>query len=379
MRKSVNIFSAVVSYGVALGLFILVLLLCNNNFIGTTYATMGLLLAGVAISGFLNTLVHEFGHIIIGKMNGFSLISFTVWFFNWKKVNKKLKFSFVMMGDEAGYTEMLSTSVDNLSKRFRRLSLGGIFASFIMLIIGVVIVCLISFLPYEVFCIFSTLLPISAYYFLGSLLPSSADGVLNDGGVALGIKKNLPSAQVIVSTLAIQCQLFSGKTPSEIEEKYYFQVPQLPEDDINFIVLLHYRYMYFLDKEDFEKASSINKRISSLMEYIPKSMQHVFKAEELYEACTFNFNEDKADELMYECDKYLNKSNTATNIRIKMAYLKYLLKEEEMLEEFYNKGIREIKKTPIKGYGAFEKKLLDKLINEKSDESQTVNLAENKE
>ncbi|MBR2384419.1 MAG: M50 family metallopeptidase, partial [Clostridia bacterium] len=368
-----------VSYGVALGLFILVLLLCNNNFIGTTYATMGLLLAGVAISGFLNTLVHEFGHIIIGKMNGFSLISFTVWFFNWKKVNKKLKFSFVMMGDEAGYTEMLSTSVDNLSKRFRRLSLGGIFASFIMLIIGVVIVCLISFLPYEVFCIFSTLLPISAYYFLGSLLPSSADGVLNDGGVALGIKKNLPSAQVIVSTLAIQCQLFSGKTPSEIEEKYYFQVPQLPEDDINFIVLLHYRYMYFLDKEDFEKASSINKRISSLMEYIPKSMQHVFKAEELYEACTFNFNEDKADELMYECDKYLNKSNTATNIRIKMAYLKYLLKEEEMLEEFYNKGIREIKKTPIKGYGAFEKKLLDKLINEKSDESQTVNLAENKE
>lgn len=364
MKKRTSIFNSVISYALLLGLFVLVLILCNNRFAGQTYVTIGLLISGALISALVNTFVHELGHILMGKLNGFSLISFTVWFFSWKKVKNKLKFSLVMLGDEAGYTEMLSASTDNLAKRFKSLSLGGIIASGLMTALGVVVVCLINLLPYEAFCLLGTLLPISCYYFLGNLLPVNNDGIYNDGAVVYGIIKNDQNSQVMISTLAIQCEMFGGKTPSEVDKKYYFEVPQLAEDNLNFIILLGYRYMYYLDNGELENANKTIVRLMNLIDYIPKSMQQVYKADALYEACTFAYDEERADELMYECDKFLNKINSATNVRIKMAYLKYVLNDQTNLQEFYKKGIKETKRTAIKGYGAFEKKLLDKLIED---------------
>ena len=64
---------------------------------------------------------------------------------------------------------------------------------------------------------------------------------------------------------------------------------------------------------------------------------------------------------MYELDKYLNKSNTVTNVRAKMAYLLYVKGETEMVDMFYKKGVKEANKHQLKGLGALEKKLFDKM------------------
>ena len=62
-------------------------------------------------------------------------------------------------------------------------------------------------------------------------------------------------------------------------------------------------------------------------------------------------------------EKYLNNVNTATNVRAKLAYILNVQGEKELVDMFYDKGVREANKCQIKGLGLYEKKLLDNLIN----------------
>ena len=126
-------------------------------------------------------------------------------------------------------------------------------------------------------------------------------------------------------------------------------------------MLLNARYCYYLDKEDYENAKKVNSRLVSLEDYMPKYYMQAIKADQLYNVCTFDFDEEKADDIMYELEKYLNKYNSVANVRVKLAYLLYARREKENAMVFYNKALKEAQRVQIKGYGAYETKLLDKM------------------
>ena len=48
-------------------------------------------------------------------------------------------------------------------------------------------------------------------------------------------------------------------------------------------------------------------------------------------------------------------------MRIKAAYLLYVRKDADAVDAFYKKGLRDVKRCVLSGYGKFEKKLLDKI------------------
>ena len=317
-------------------------------------------LIGAVVWGLFNSFLHEFGHVIACKKNGFYILEVCVWFFKWTRVNKKMRFDFTLIGEEAGYTESIPVGTDNIEKRYKKTVSGGTKASFIALILGVSALFTVGVVPYQAFCVLSMLLPVSAYFFFGNFLPMVNGGERNDGAVYFGLKKNDVSTQVALSLLKIQAELMGGKTPAEIDEKLYFDLPQLPEDDLNFIRLLNARYNYYLDKEDFDNAKKTADRLYGLIDDLPKNYRIVIMADVLYDCCTFDYNEDLADDLMSDLEKYLNSVNTATNVRIKLAYLIYVKKSIEFAREIYEWGIVRADKTQIKGLGAFEKKLLEK-------------------
>ena len=164
-----------------------------------------------------------------------------------------------------------------------------------------------------------------------------------------------------MNLLVIQSELFNGKTPSEVDEKLYFDLPQLPEDNPSFAMLLSAKYAYYLDKEDYDNAKKTTDRMMSIIDYMPKYFEYVIKTYALYNACAFDFDEEKADDLMYELEKYLNNVNTATTVRAKTAYLLYVKREKEALDIFYKKGVKEADRCLIKGLGVFERKLFEKM------------------
>ncbi len=361
MSRKINIISYVIMMATMLASLFLVVSLCNQRYLDVNLGkAISVLVVGAVLSGLVHTFFHEFGHIIAGKKNGFVFSSFTVWFFNFRKIKNKIKFSFVMIGEEAGYTEMIPSTVKDMSNALRKMSAGGFVASFILTLVGLPPL-FISTLPMFVYAIWAMFFPIGVYFFFSTFLPSSSGGVKNDGAICYCLKKNDPSAVVAVNVLKIQQELYNGKTPSEIDKNLFFDLPQLPEDDFNFALLLNCRYLYYLDKEDFENAKNTTDRLLSIAEYFPKDFTLSVKVDALYNACTFDFNEDMADDLTYELEKYLNNVNSVSNLRVKSAYLLYVKREKENLDIFYKKGIKEANRMQIKGLAIFEKKLFDKL------------------
>ena len=67
---------------------------CNNKYELALKDFILPYFAGIIVSCLVCALFHELGHILFGKIKGFALTSFAIWFFKWEKKGKKLKFSF---------------------------------------------------------------------------------------------------------------------------------------------------------------------------------------------------------------------------------------------------------------------------------------------
>lgn len=359
MSKKINIINNIIYMTLTIGLIFFVVLYASDKYGGTITSVALYFIIGAIVSGFLATLFHEIGHVVSGKMNRFAFVSTSIWFFRWTKIKNKIVFSFTFPLDGAGKTEMVAKDTEDLKNRFKKLTAGGFVPTVVVMLVGIIpfFVEVSSFL----FCILSMFLPIGAYCLFGNCLPMSSYGIDNDGAVLWKINKNLDDGKVILSLISIQSELYNGKTPSEIDETLYFDVPQLAEDNIYFALILNARYAYYLDKGDFENAKATCERLLMLEEYVSKEYMIVFKIDALYNYCTFDFNEEKADDLLYELEKYLNRVNNATTVRVKLAYMLNVSHENIDFDLFYKKGVKEANREPLAGLKKYEKKLLEKI------------------
>ena len=362
MNKKINVISYIITMVLTMASLLWVVSLSLNTYVDTTVNSLIRFVVCAIFAGLVNAFAHEIAHLICGKKNKFAFSSMVVWFFKWSKVKKKIRFDLVMVGDEAGYTEMIPTTEENIEIKFTKMTRAGAIASIVVTILGVPPLFMTAILPSWVFTLWAMFFPIGIYYLFGTLLPASSYGVLNDGAVLYHFKKKTDTAKVMTNLLKIQASLYNGKTPAQIDEKLYFDLPQLPEDNPNFAFLLNARYSYYLDKEDYENAKKTTQRLLMLEEYLPKQFMDVIKVDALYNACTFDFNEETADDLMYELEKYINNVNNSANVRTKLAYLINVDGEKEGLDIFIKKGYKEADRCQIKGLGQYERKLLDRLL-----------------
>ena len=313
-------------------------------------------------SAFVYTFIHELGHLIGGKANAFDCLSFQVLFLRWEKQKNRFVFTLSMLGFSAGSTELVAKNTVNIEKRYKKVILSGIIFS-----ICIIPICLIPIfiktLPLWLFSLLIMFLPIGVYSVLDNGLPMISEGVKNDGALLKGLSNGDDSSKVMINLLKIQSELYNGKTPAEIDKDLYFDLPQLREDDVNFFLLLNARYNYYLDNKDIENAKDTIARLLSLEDYAQKSHMLIAKVDALYSACTFNYNEEVADDLTYELEKFINNVNTPANLRAKLAYIQNVRKETEALEYFYKKAIKEAKKCPISGLSKFEQKLINELYS----------------
>jgi len=372
MSKRTNIIFNVLTIVLTAGAIFCVAFLANNYYVGELIKIVGFLILGTLVASIINAFAHELGHFIAGKVNGFALVEMSVWFFKFTRFKGKFTFEFTLPREEIGYTEMVPFGTENMGRRYKRVALGGAVASAIITAIGIVPLFLTAHIPFVLYAFWTTLFPVGLYYFLGAILPIQNDGVDNDGLVAYKISKNHDDAKVTLALLCVQAELVDGKTYAEIDEKYLFDLPQLAEDDIYFAMLLNARYNYYLDKGDYENAKKITERLLGLEEYLPKAFLTLAKADALYNACTFDFNEDVADDIFYELEKYLNKRQTATNMRIKTAYLAFVLKNDEQLNSFIEGTKEEIADMNIAGLSVFESRRIAEIEKRLIKENETI-------
>ena len=309
------------------------------------------------IYGFvLSPILHELGHVSFAQIANMDYVYVKFFCFKIyiKNGKKRLGFASPFAPDE---TQVLPKAGGNMQKRAILYTLGGLIygGAFLLIILAGAILCTAvgktSYLLWG-------MVPYAAYLFLLNLPPVEYASGKTDTLVYLGLKKGYAAEKTMLSAMEIQGQLYAGKSFAEIDEKFYFDVPQLCEDEPLFAVMLDLKYRYFLEKEEYDKAADCLNRLAQAQEYLPD-----FEVEKLAAELTYlhslRGDLERAEESGKLCREYLQSNETAAK-RVLAAYSKAFGKTDA-IELLKAQAQACLEQERIKGVRKFEEILLARI------------------
>ena len=152
----------------------------------------------------------------------------------------------------------------SMRARMLATSLGGLAVNAITFALGVAALCT-SAMPSA----FAALAPYSAYLLIVNAVPCEGEGK-NDGLVASELIRLTDSSRVMLAVLRAQGMVNGGVPLANIPQALLFDLPQLPEDDVNFIILTQLRSEYFSARGDAAEAEKYFDRFEQIKCYLPE-------------------------------------------------------------------------------------------------------------
>lgn len=313
-------------------------------------------LCGLVLGFVLAPILHEAGHIVFASAGNMELVYAKFFCFRMyeKEGKKRLGLASPFAPDQ---TQVLPKSGGNMQRRATLYALGGLFVEGGFLIVLLVWAILCTALQATRFSLWG-MIPYSAYLFLLNLPPVEYASGKTDGLVWLGIKKGYDGEKTMLAAMEIQGQLFEGKSFSEIDRTWYFDLPQLCEDEPLFAVMLDLRYRYFLECGDFVRAADCLNRMANAQAYLPDSEMEKLAAELTY-MHALRGDLESADESGKLCRAYLSSEKVSAK-RILLAYSKAAGKTEALLP-LKEQAEKCLKYERIAGGRKFEEILLSRI------------------
>ncbi len=361
MNRKTKILYTIIEIVVPIALVFLNLILVRKSYSYNFAKVLIFSLLSVIFFFLLNILLHEAGHLLFGKTNNFEKLSFTFFCIKKDYFKKRNKTYFVPLDEAWASVEMVNKSSNEVIKRLKKYTFGGVFFNIILSLLGCVVFFVAKKVSENLFIFISFCLPVSIYNLLNNLLPKEFYGARNDGGILYGLKRLDDTSKVIINLHKIEAELYQGKTPKDISKDLYFNLPQIQEDSPYFISLLSARLYYFIDVKDYDNAIKTLNRLDDLSVNLPKPLFNQIQIYKLLAVCSFNKNENLADEIVEDNQKYLNNHNTAFNLLAKTYYLSLNSPDKDTLDMFINKTIKEAKNLKILGLERFYIYLIDEL------------------
>lgn len=317
---------------------------------------LGFVLIGLVFGFVFAPLFHELGHVCFAQISGMEYVYFKAFCFRFVRKNGKLKFSFAspFAADE---TQVIPKCGGNMKKRAATYSIGGLAiegAAALIIILSAGICLSVGKINFELLA----MIPYFVYLFFLNALPVEYASGKTDAAIYIGIKKGFPAEKNMLAAMEIQGRLYEGKSFAEIPLEYYFEQPQLSEDEPLFAVMLDLRYRYWLDIGDFEKASDCLNRLAQAEPYLTAVEVEKILAELTYMHC-INNDEERASKCKDLCEEYLKEENVTAK-RVLAAYA-CLRNEKEACTAFIADGYKCLEIERIAGVANFEKTLLSRI------------------
>ena len=319
-------------------------------------------LIGLASSIIFAPIVHELGHVCFAAFAKMEWVYVKCFCMKAYKVGGKKCFAFASpFAPEQ--TQVLPKCGGNMQKRATLYTLGGLIFGGALLVAVLAAAILSVCLDKTSYALFAAL-PYTAYLFLLNVAPFEYAGGKTDAAVYRGICKGEDVEKCMLSAMEIQGQLAEGKSFLEIDEGYYFDLPQLCEDEPLYAVLLDLRYRYYLEKGNIEKAADCLNRLALNEEYLPFSELEKVAAELVYmHALTGNLED--AEKNYAVCKGFLQEEGASTK-RILCAYA-LAVGNTEAAEAFLEQARAALVREKIAGVKRFEEILLSRLANKKDE------------
>lgn len=346
-----TVYATVLLAAMIAGEFFAILSTREKEIAATVFVVCGLVFALI----FAPT-AHELGHIVFGKTQNMRLKYAKFSCFRFVEQGGKLSFSFAspLSPDE---TQMIPLSSGNMKRRAVLYSAGGLVFGGAYSLITALCALVLFFLKSSVAFFFWGGLPFAAYLFLLNLPPLFyADGK-TDALILRGIKKGEGEEKAFVSAMEIFGSLSEGKSFSEIDERYFRDLPVLPDDAPMYAIIADLNYRLALEKGDFNGAADKINRLAQCGYLTPSQTETT--AAEITFMHALNRDVERMEQSKALCENYL-KSGSASAHRILTAY--YLAKgESERAERERALAEAAAEKESLKGEAKFEKILLSRL------------------
>jgi len=208
----------------------------------------------VFLGVFIEEFVHEGAHFLVGSICRMGV-----------KIPKIHLF-------KSSFVEVYPIGKKCMKARFIATALAGLIFDLMLVALGA-----IAFSAKTVPAAIGLASPYALYSFIINVCPFEYRQGKTDGLAVWEVILNKPTAQVMLNILRIQGLLRSGVLMSEIDEGLFLDVPQLQEDDLNFIILTQLRYEYYLAKGDDSEAYKYFVRFQQLVEYLPSEIKEKSK------------------------------------------------------------------------------------------------------
>lgn len=207
-------------------------------------------ISSLILMSMLCDLLHELAHYIVGSLC--------------KMCSEMPKYK--VFGSSS--VEVNPCGADKLRERMIATTAAGLVVTLIMFILGVCALSIGAVHP-----ILISVLPYAAYSLILNAIPVEYGYGKTDGLVLKELIKCDDSARVMLAILKVQGLINEGTSLEDLDKSLLFDLPQLPEDDINFIVLTQLRYEYFKALGNEEEAAQYLERYEEIKTYLPEGYE----------------------------------------------------------------------------------------------------------
>ena len=310
---------------------------------------------GTVIGFIFAPIVHEFGHIVFAKMANMRIAYVKCFCLQFQAGERsKLRFCSPFAPDE---TQAIPKSGGDMRHRATLLTVGGLIFSGIFLLALLTTAILFTCLGDTNYLLWSAV-PYPAYLFLLNVMPLEYASGKTDALVLQGIRKGYPEEKAMLAAMQIQGELYAGKTFGEIDERLYYDVPQLCEEQPLYAVTLNLRYRYHIQRDEYDKAADCLNRLAVSQAYLLDSEVQTLAAELVY-MHAIGGDTQRAKESANLCKEYLS-SDTLLAKRALAAYMQ-ACGEREKAMLLLAQAEELLQKEWIRGVADFEKILLSRL------------------
>jgi len=345
----------VIILGVLLGFF-------SSHFFEINYDHLLIFLLVVYLTFFVQIIIHELGHFVVGKILGYRFIFLRLGPVAIEIKNNKLRLVIKRNKGYGGACGMLPPNEGIPLKRQLWFYAGGSIFNILTLIplFGIIF----SHSSGLVFTISITAILCTTIIVLLNLWPVSSGNHPNDGRIIFGILANSPLAADLVQETNLSAALASGKRPSELMIEPLDEKRLTIIDSAITLTLLNIHYFKALDTDNFQSLARyiyvFENNLANSLSFVAVPMNY----ELIYYYSAIDHNKEQAEKYYTRIDTHLVADRDINGRRVLAAYEFYINDNPKKARQYCLEGLASFNNFPLKGQAIMEKALLTKLISE---------------
>jgi len=236
-------------------------------------------------------LIHELGHVIGGRLAGYSFLMLTVGPFKWVREQGKVRWRWnSSINTLGGLTLMVPPGAQTESRGMAPLIIGGPIASFSLFFLSTAIIIIITLaqpghIIGEYTAFFLMLVAIMALVAtVGAVLPFSTGGFSTDGGQFLDLVRGGHRAERRLTMMTLSAYSINGTRPRELDPLLINRLLELSAEQKDQIAVAahHFAFYHYLDLGRTDLAGAALDRALELKEAYPAELRSGLWLEHAY-------------------------------------------------------------------------------------------------